>query len=101
MRCIKLSDDVKQDLITWECACSERARQLERLVSDMAWSDHARYTNMSTFDEVARVVEFCMDRGREESQFVESRREPLREETQIEEPRRDPKREMRKVNKRN
>ena len=57
MRCVKLSDDVKQDLMNWEYACYERARQLERLVSDMAWSDHARFTNMSAFDEVAWVVD--------------------------------------------
>ena len=67
-------------------------------MSDMAWSDHARYTNMGTFDEVAREVDFSMDRGREETQFEEPRREPIREETQFEEPRRDPIREVRKIN---
>ena len=48
MRCVKLSDDMKQDLMTLECACNERARQLKRLVSDMALGDHARFTSMST-----------------------------------------------------
>ena len=55
---------------------------MERLVSDMAWSDHARYTNMSTFDEVGKVVNFCINRDREEPQWDE----PKREEPQWEEP---------------
>ena len=34
---------------------------------------------MSTFDEVARVVDFCINRDKEETQCEEPRREPIRE----------------------
>ena len=93
MRSVKLSDDIKHELMTLESACNERARILEKMVSEMAWSDHAKYTSLSTFDEVARVVEFCkdMERCEKKDEFKEPSREPVREVDQNKEPRRDPK----------
>ena len=54
MRSVKLSDDMKQELMTLESACNEsacneRARILEKMVSEMAWSDHAKYTSLSIY----------------------------------------------------